>query len=110
MKNLTIKQARVRRRWMIALFVLTIVLLVLTPFFVLMTVGGGYRDMILQPELAGLTVVVILFLWPLGLISYPNCLVATAVLVFCGVVIVQELWRRKRFLEENYELKKKAVE
>lgn len=110
MKNLTTKQARVRRGWMIALFVLTLVLLVLTPFFVLMTVGGGFRDLLLYPETAGLTMIVCLLLWPVGLISYPNCLVATAALVFCGVVIAQELWWRKRFLEETYELKKKAVE
>ena len=105
MKQLTIKRAKVRRRWMIALFVLTLVLLALTPFFVLMTVGGGYRDIILQPDLAGLAILVFLLLWPLGLVLYPDCLVVTAALVFCGVVISVELWRRKRCLEDFYNLR-----
>jgi len=95
---------------MIALFVLTLLLLVLTPSFVLMTVGGGYRDMILQPDLAGLAIGVCLFFWPLGLMSHPDCLIVTAALVFCGVVIAVELWRRKRFLEETCNLRKKSVE
>jgi len=106
MKNLTITQARSRRRWMIALFVLDILLLALTPPYVMMTVGGGYRDLILQPELAGLTLFVALLLWPFGLVVDPLCFAAAAALVLCGVVIAVELWRRKRYLEETYQLRK----
>lgn len=106
MKNLTMEQARSRRVWMIALFVLVIVLTALSPIYVVLTVGGGYKDLILQPELAGLTLFVILLLWPVGLVSYPNCLVVTAALVLCGVVIAVELWRRKWYLEKTYGLKK----
>lgn len=106
MKNLTGEQARVRRRWMTALFGLAIVLTILAPFYVVMTLGGGYREMVLYPDLAMLTVVVLVFLWPVLLAARPVCLAAAGALVLCGVVIAVELWRRKRYLEEIYGRKK----
>ena len=106
MKNLTGAQARRRRRWMTVLFVLAIVLTVLAPFYVVMTLGGGCRELVLYPDLAVLTAVVLVFLWPVALAVKPVCLAAAGALVLCGVVIAVELWRRKRYLEETYGLKK----
>ena len=106
MKQLTGEQARVRRRWMTALFVLAIVLTILAPFYVVMTLGGGWREMVLYPNLAVLTAVVLVFLWPVALAVRPVCLAAAGALVACGVVIAVELWRRKRYLEETYGLEK----
>lgn len=106
MKNLTMAQARARRRWMAVLFGLTVILLVLTPFYVILTVGGVYREMILLPELAAATMIIAVLLWPLFVVTEPVCLAATAALVFCGVVIAVELRRRQRYLEVTYQLKK----
>lgn len=107
MKNLTMAQARSRRRWMAVLFGLTVILLVLTPFYVILTVGGVYREMLLlPPELAAAIMIMAVLLWPLFVVTEPVCLAATAALVFCGVVIAVELWRRQRYLEVTYQLKK----
>lgn len=106
MKNLTTEQAHNRRMWMILLFVLTIVLTALSPFFSILTVGGGYRDFIYYPELLGLNLLLYLLFWPLVLALDLKCLAVTAALVLCGVVIAVELWRRKWYLEETCGLKK----